>query len=131
MTRRVIFPDPTIWTRTDHNTMADKPAPINRRLDDDERNLLLQLTIWAIAEQFQVSADDAQKALDKFNRESGLYMSGDAVDVYVKTTENDHVLVHCTREWLAFHAHSGEQLTSEQLRKDLTYRPNREQGGTE
>lgn len=135
MKRRVVFPAPDYWTqRKDTTTMTspdDNRAPVRRPLDDDERTLLAQLTIWCIAEQTGVSDEDAQIALDKLNQESGLYMSGDDYDVYVKTTEHDHVIVHVTREWLDFHAHSGEQLTSEQLRKDLTYRPNREQGGTE
>ncbi|WP_418601581.1 hypothetical protein [Mycolicibacterium sp. SCSIO 43805] len=100
--------------------MTDQPAPINRRLTDDERQLLADLTIWCIAEQTGVSDDEAARALDELHQKTPLQMEGDAVNVYVKTS-NGHVIVHCTREWLAFHAHSGEQVTSEELRRVLRY----------
>lgn len=137
MKRRVIFPDPTIWghhRKDHHHTMTDHDdnrAPVRRRLDDDERELLIQLTIWSLAEQTGVTDDEAQQALDKLNQESGLDITGDDYDVYVRTRQHGHVIVHCTREWLDFHAHSGEQLTSEELRRSLTYLPKHEQGGGE
>lgn len=134
MKRRVIFVDPDYWTNPTHRrsaTMTDQPAPVRRRLDDDERTLLAQLTIWSIAEQTGVTDEEAQIALDKLNNESGLDITGDAYDVHVRTREHGHVIVHCTREWLAFHAHSGEQLTSDELRRSLTYLPKDEQGGGE
>lgn len=100
--------------------MTDQPTPIDRPLTDDERHLLADLTVWCIAEQTGVSDDEAARALDELHQKSPLQMEGDAVDVYVKTG-NGHVIVHCTREWLAFHAHSGGQLTSEELRRVLRY----------
>lgn len=100
-------------------TPDDNRAPVRRRLDDAERTLLNQLTIWCLAEQTGVSDAEAQRALSKLIEESGLDIAGDAYDVYVKTREHGHVIVHCTREWLAFHAHSGEQLTSDELRQVL------------
>lgn len=101
--------------------MTGNPTPINRPLTDDERDLLAQLTIWVIADQTGVTDEAAAEALDDLNQKSGLSMQGDNIDAYVKTTEHRHVILHCTREWLAFHAHSGEQLTSEELRRALKY----------
>ena len=92
-------------TRGDQNECppepTDRPAAINRHLTDDERDLLAQLTVWTIAEQTGVSDEEAARALDELNEKSGLYMEGDAIDAYVKTTEHNHVIVHVTREWLA------------------------------
>lgn len=103
--------------------MSDEPAPVNRLLTDDERQLLANLTIWCIAEQTGVSDEEASDALGRLTQEGRLYMEGDAVDAYVKVKPNGHVLVHCTREWLAFHAHSGEQVSSDELRRSLTEPP--------
>lgn len=96
-------------------------TPVNRWLTDDERELLADLTVWVIAEQTGVTDDAARKALDDLNKKTGLSMEGTTTDVYVKTIPHGHVILHCTREWLAFHAHSGEQVTSEELRRVLKY----------
>ena len=83
---------------------ADKPAPINRRLTDDERELLADLTTWVIAEQTGVTDQAAAEALDELNQKSGLYMQGDNYDVYVKTSPHGHVIVHCTASgWPSMH----------------------------
>lgn len=119
MNHRVIFPDPDTWTRKEH--MTHQPAAVNRRLTDDERHLLTQLTIWVIAEQTGVTDDEAAQVLDDINRDIGLHMQGDNVDVQV-ITGNGHVLLHCTREWLAYWAHTdAEELTIDELRRSLSY----------
>ncbi|UHJ58030.1 hypothetical protein LT337_15635 [Mycolicibacterium fortuitum] len=119
MTRKVIFPDPDIWTRKE--PMTHQPAAVNRRLTDDERHLLTQLTIWVIAEQTGVTDDEAAQVLDDINRDIGLHMQGDNIDVQV-ITGNGHVLLHCTREWIAYWAHTdAEELTIDELRRSLSY----------
>lgn len=119
----VVFVPNDYWINPPkENTMTnrdDNRAPVRRPLDDDERELLTQLAIWCLAEQTGVSDAEAQRALDQLNKESGLDIAGDHYDVYVQTREHGHTIVHCTREWLDFHAHSGEQLTSDELRRVL------------
>ena len=119
MTRVVFVPDDFWRNPPERNTMTDKRARIRRPLDDDERTLLTQLAIWALAEQTGVSDDEAQRALDRLNNDSGLDIRGDDYDVYIRTREHGHTIVHATREWLEWHAHSGEQLTSDELRRVL------------
>ena len=119
MTRKVIFPDPDIWTHKEHH-MPDQPAAVNRPLTDDERHLLTQLTIWVIAEQTGVTDDEAAQALNDIAREIGIHRQGDNIDVHV-ITGNGHVLLHCTREWLAYWAHTEEELTIDELRRCLHY----------
>lgn len=120
MNRKVIFPDPDIWTTPREQSMSDQPAAVNRPLTDDERHLLTQLTIWVIAEQTGVTDDEAAQALDDLNRDIGLHMQGDNVDVHV-ITGNGHGLLCCTREWLAYWAHTDEELTIDELRRCLHY----------
>ena len=119
MKHRVIFPDPDIWTQKE-NTMPDQPAPINRPLTDDERQLLADLTVWCIAEQKGVTDDQARQALADLNDTSGLYMSGDTIDAYVRFSSGK-VIVHVTREWLAYWAHTEEELTSDEIRRSMTW----------
>lgn len=101
--------------------MTDQPAAIDRRLTDDERQLLADLTVWCIAEQKSVTDDEARTALADLNEKGGLYMSGDAVDAFVRFSESGKVIVHCTREWLAYWAHTEEQLTCDELRRTLKW----------
>lgn len=101
--------------------MTDQPAPIARRLTDDERQFLADLTVWCIAEQKGCTDDEARQALADLNDKGGLYMSGDNIDAYVRFTDSDKVIVHVTREWLAYWAHTDEELTSDEIRRCMTY----------
>jgi len=88
--------------------MTDQPARIDRPITDDERTLIKQLCIAAVANQTGVSEEAAADALDDLIEKHGMYMEGDTQNVYVRTgTPGDgknHVLVHVTREWLSFYA---------------------------
>ena len=117
--RRVIFPDPEIWTRKDRNVASD-PTPVKRPLTDDERELLTQLTVWVVAEQTGWTAGRAADWLDHINATIGLHRQGDNTDVTV-TTGNGHTILHCTREWLAFQAQHDEQVTGDEIRRHVRY----------
>jgi hypothetical protein len=102
----------------DQTPRDDQPTPaIERRLTDDERELIMQLAIWTIAEQTGVSDQAAADALDDLIEREGLFHVGDAHDAYIKTGKYGHTIVHATREWLAFYAHSGQPLTRDDLNK--------------
>jgi len=98
-------------------------APINRPLTDAERDLLNLLAIRVIADQTGVTDQAAADALDDLIERDGLYLEGDAHDVYVKTgTPGDgpnHVLVPATREWLAFHAEQPEAIDLDRHRHPI------------
>jgi hypothetical protein len=100
-------------------TNDDQPPAINRGLTDDERDVIHQLAIWSVAEQTGVSAQEAANALDDLNERVGLVLEGDAYNKYLKDGEHGHVIIHVTREWSAYFAHSGQPLTREDL---LRYR---------
>jgi hypothetical protein len=107
----------------------DIAPAINRRLTDDERDLMRQLAIWSVAEQAGVSAQQANDALDDFNRRVGLILEGDAHDAYMKSGEHGHVIIHVTREWLAYWAHSDQRLTRDDLLRYRQQRPSRDDSG--
>lgn len=123
MSRRVIFPDPDIWTHKEHH-MPDQPAAINRPLTDDERDLIKQCAIWLVAEQHGFTDEQAAEYLEYLIERRGLYMHGDDQNVWVKTGKPDdptsYTLVHFTREWLAFFAsHPGEPIDLRKYVKEL------------
>lgn len=99
----------------------NQPVPVNRPLTDDERYLLADLTVWCIAEQKGVTDDEARDALAKLCDTGGLSTNGDAINAYVRFTNSGKVIVHVTREWLAYWAHTDEQLTSEELRRVVRF----------
>jgi hypothetical protein len=71
--------------------------------------------------------DEAAEVAEELNRDIGLYMRGDNIDVTV-TTGNGHTILHCTRERLAFHAHANEQIISSgELRRYVHYYRSEEQ----
>ena len=75
-------------------------TPINRPLTEQERDLLCQLAIEVVAHQTGRDREQVADELDTMELE----VQGDAIDVYLKA--NGNVLVHATREWLAFHANN-------------------------
>ncbi|TXI56242.1 hypothetical protein [Mycolicibacterium mageritense] len=99
MSRRVIFPDPDIWTHKEHH-MTNQPAAVHRRLTDAERQLMAHLASAVLAQQTGVSIEAAAEALQTYKGE--MHLTGDAYDCYL--TLDGHVLVHVTREFLAFFA---------------------------
>lgn len=108
--------------------MTDQPAPIDRPLTDDERQLLADLTVWCIAEQKGVTDDQARDALAKLCDTGALSMTGDAVDAYVHFSKSGKVIVHVTREWLAYWAHTDEELTSDEIRRCMTWHKPEDEG---
>ncbi|ART72283.1 hypothetical protein BTO20_30340 [Mycobacterium dioxanotrophicus] len=112
--RRVIFPDPDIWTRKEHH-MPDQPAAIRRPLTDRERALLDELTRWVVTEQTGWTDQQAVDWLEATNEKIGMHRHGDSVNAYV-STGNGHVILHVTREWLAYWAHTDEQISDDELR---------------
>lgn len=80
---------------------------INRPLTTDERELLMQVAIWCVAEQTGITDETAADVLDDLNERDGLYLEGDALDAYI-TTGTGKIILHCEREWLAFFAHQDE-----------------------
>lgn len=114
--RRVIFPDPDIWTRKD-TTMTDNRAPINRDLTDAERDLMTTLAIRVIADQSGIPHTEgecracsvAATVLGGFVDEGDVHVYGDAYDCYLAVGPNRE-LVHTARDWLAFHAEHPEAI---------------------
>lgn len=99
-TRRVIFPDPSIWTTPKETRMTDNPTPINRALTDAERTLMAHLASAVLAQQLGITVDLAAHQLKHYPGE--IHLRGDAIDC--ELTLDGTVVVHCTREWLAFFA---------------------------
>jgi hypothetical protein len=102
--------------------MTDQPAPVNRPLTDDERDLLNEVIVWKIRENIarqsgvHVTPQSIADALDDLIEKSGLRRTYDAQHLYVKTVQHGHTILRCNREWLTFHAQHDEQLTEDQLR---------------
>ena len=86
-------------TDNDHN-----PAPINRPLTDEERSLMNMLAIEIVAQQTGCDADTAAATLDQLASESEITLR----HVYLEACGK--VLVHATREGLAFHAEHPEAI---------------------
>ena len=78
----------------------------DRRLDDAERDLLCWLTVRSVIEQTGCTWEAATAALERFTEEGRASFRGDAFDVYVEIA--GHTLIHCERDWLAFHAHADD-----------------------
>lgn len=112
MTRRVIFPDPDIWTNKE-------TAMSNRPLTDAERQLMLGLAVRVIADQSGIPHTDddgyceacaaSASAVGQFIEDGGVQVRGDAFNCYLDVGPNTGV-VHATREWLAFHAEHPEAI---------------------
>lgn len=100
---------------TTENTI--EPAPIRRALTDNERQLLTALAIWCIAEQSGATDEEARQALADLNAEGRLRISGDDMYANIRLTAPGKVLVDVTREWLAYWAHTDEELTGDELRR--------------
>lgn len=99
-------------------------APVNRPLNDKERNLLNEVIMWKVRENIalgsgvRVTPESVAEALDDLIEKTGLERSYDQHNVYVLAGgRTDQVILRCSREWLAFHAQHDEQLTEDQLRE--------------
>lgn len=79
------------------------PPEINRPLDDAEKYLLCRLAVASVAKQTGVSEQVAADSLDQLAAEGKATFEGDARDAYLLV--NGRSLIHCERDWLAFHAH--------------------------
>ncbi|AKN17474.1 phiRv1 phage protein [Mycobacterium haemophilum DSM 44634] len=77
-------------------------TPINRPLNDDERNLIRDLAIQVLCVQTGCTVDAAVDALESFAEDGTLILRGDTETAYLEAAGN--VLVHVERDWLAFHA---------------------------
>jgi hypothetical protein len=81
-------------------------VPIDRRLTDPERDLLAYLSASTVAEQTGISLAAAGAVLNELAGRGLVHAFGDALDVYL--TVDGNVIVHATREWLAFQALADE-----------------------
>jgi hypothetical protein len=79
---------------------------VDRRLTDPERDLLAYLAASTVAEQTGISLAAAGAVLNELAGRGLVYLSGDALDVYL--TVDGNVLVHAARDWLAFQAMADE-----------------------
>jgi len=80
--------------------MNNTPAAIHRRLTDDERHLMAHLAAAVLAQQTGVTIEAAADTL--MNYDGDIHLQGDDIDCYM--TLDGHVLIHVTREFLAFFA---------------------------
>jgi len=78
----------------------------HRRLDQAEKDLLAWLTVNNVVEQTGCTWETAAAALADFAEQGRATLRGDALDVYVEVA--GHTMIHCERDWLAFHAHAEE-----------------------
>ncbi|RUP28758.1 MAG: hypothetical protein EKK51_22540 [Mycolicibacterium sp.] len=101
MSRKVIFPPADYWTHKEPH-MPDQPAAINRPLTDDERSLIGHLAAAVLSQQTGSTIEVAADVLGQFADEGKMMLRGDAYDAYLEV--NGKVLVHVTREFLAFFA---------------------------
>lgn len=83
--------------------MSNTPAPINRPMTDDERTLVKQLAVATITGQTGASDKAAADWLGRLTDREGLHLTYDTRDAYLRT-DAGKVIVHVTREWLAFYA---------------------------
>lgn len=130
MSRRVIFPDPDIWTHKER-TMTDQPAPIRRALTAAERHLLNEILEWKIGRNIaqqgvHVDHDSVTAALDDLNKRTPLHRQYGEHHVHIHTGDPDHVILTVRRTWLAFHASAyvaeitEDELTRAMSRGDIT-----------
>ena len=80
--------------------------PVNRRLTDPERSLLLYLTIRTIADQTGATEDSTAEALDELADRGEVLLRGDVFDAYVTIRGRD--IIHSARDWLSFMAMAAE-----------------------
>lgn len=83
-------------------------TPINRPLTDEERHLVNMLAIASVAHQTGCDQQTAANALDTFTETGDVILRGDTENVYLEVSGK--VLVHCERDWLAFHAEHPEAI---------------------
>lgn len=102
------------------------PAPINRPLTDEERDLLNHVIVWQIRENIalgsgvHVTPESVTAALDDLIERSGMGRRYDEHNVYITVGEQANVILRVSREWLTFHAQHDEQLTENQMREAVT-----------
>lgn len=88
--------------------MSTNPAAINRPLTDDERSLMNRLAIVVVARETRCTADTAANVLDQHAAEGNVLLRGDAYNAYLDVCGK--TIVHCARDWLAFHAEHPEAI---------------------
>ena len=86
--------------------MTDNPVAINRPITDEERTLMAHLAAAVIAKQTNTTIEIAADALK--NYEGEIHLSGNNIDCYM--TLDGKVLVHVTREFLAFYASNPDEV---------------------
>ncbi len=85
-----------------------RPAAVNRPLTNEERHLVNLIAIASVAHQAGCDEQTAANVLDTFTETGDVILRGDAERVYLEV--NGKVLVHCERDWLAFHAEHPEAI---------------------
>lgn len=106
--------------------MTDNPAAINRPITDDERALMLSLAIRCMADQSDLPHTDGncpacavgEAVIGEFGERGEIHLYGDAIDCYMSVGATEE-FVHCTREWLAFHAEHPEAIDMDKHRRQI------------
>lgn len=102
--RRVIFVDPELWK--ENNTVNN--IPIRRPLTPQECHLLRMLAVAVVAHQGNCPQEIAAQVLDQYAAEGAVSMDANNTDAHLRI--NGDVIVHATRDWLAFHAEHPEAI---------------------
>jgi hypothetical protein len=82
--------------------LPDQPIEINRPLVEPETLLMCRLAAHSVAFQTGVSPDDASNALGEIAERGEVGIQWDATDAFLIVA--GHVLIHASREWLAYNA---------------------------
>lgn len=90
--------------------------PINRRLTDDERNLMMKLAIGSISKQTGLAPETVAIALDSLIDEGAIHLEGDQYEARVIAASI--CIVRAARDWLAFTAAFRADETIEQILQD-------------
>ncbi len=98
----------------------DQPAPIRRALTDDERRLMAHLASAVLAQQLDLTVEEAAQQLKHYPGE--IRLQGDDIDC--EMTLDGTVIVHCTREWLSFFAsHPDEVIDLDKYARPIDEQP--------
>lgn len=79
---------------------------INRPLDEDEKAFMCALLVVSISEQTGVDKETVRAALGDIAETGKAVLRWDAVNAYLVVAGKP--LIHCERDWLAWHAHATE-----------------------
>lgn len=88
-------------------------VPIERPLNDDERQLLADLAVKEVAKQANCTPREASVVLAKMAADGELFFIGDNTSVKVCNSAGGF-FVSCARDWLAFESSFGKKMEGPQ-----------------